>query len=146
MDGSPSGFSVHQISQARMLEWVAISYPKQINRRNKIRNQKVWLCQTLILLQNEFSIGLCACRHIFSCVQLCAMLWTVARQAPLSMGFSRQEYWSGLPFPSPGDFPDPGIKPMCLMSLALTSSFFTTSTTLEAPLYWFSSCFSERSS
>ena len=36
--------------------------------------------------------------------------WTAARQAPLSMGFSRQEYWSGLPFPSPGDFPDPGIE------------------------------------
>ena len=38
--------------------------------------------------------------------------WTVARQAPLSMGFSRQEYWSGLPFPSPGDLPNPGIKPL----------------------------------
>ena len=38
--------------------------------------------------------------------------WTVARQAPLSMGFSRQEYWSGLPFPSPGDLPLPGIKPV----------------------------------
>ena len=37
--------------------------------------------------------------------------WTVAHQAPLSMGFSRQEYWSGLPFPSPGDLPDPGIEP-----------------------------------
>ena len=37
--------------------------------------------------------------------------WTVAHQAPLSMGFSRQEYWSGLPFPSPGDLPNPGIKP-----------------------------------
>ena len=37
--------------------------------------------------------------------------WTIARQAPLSMGVSRQEYWSGLPFPSPGDLPDPGIKP-----------------------------------
>ena len=37
--------------------------------------------------------------------------WTVARQAPLSMGFSRQECWSGLPFPSPGDFPDPGSEP-----------------------------------
>ena len=37
--------------------------------------------------------------------------WTVAYQAPLSMGFSRQEYWSGLPFPSPGDLPDPGIEP-----------------------------------
>ena len=40
-----------------------------------------------------------------------ATLWTVAHQAPPSMGFSRQEYWSGLPFPSPGDLPDPGIKP-----------------------------------
>ena len=40
-----------------------------------------------------------------------ATLWTIAHQAPLSMGFSRQEYWSGLPFPSPGDLPDPGIKP-----------------------------------
>ena len=39
------------------------------------------------------------------------MLWTIVRQAPLSMGFSRQEYWSGLPFPSPGDLPDPGIEP-----------------------------------
>ena len=39
--------------------------------------------------------------------------WTVARQAPLSMGFSRQEYWSGLPFPSPGDLPNPGIEPGC---------------------------------
>ena len=46
--------------------------------------------------------------------QLCLTLcdpWTVAYQAPLSMRFSRQEYWSGLPFPSPGDLPDPGIKP-----------------------------------
>ena len=41
-----------------------------------------------------------------------AILWTVALQAPLSMGFPRQEYWSGLPFPSPGDLPDPGIKPV----------------------------------
>ena len=45
-------------------------------------------------------------------VRLFATLWTVARQAPLSMGFSRQEYWSGLPFPSPGDLPKPGIKPL----------------------------------
>ena len=47
----------------------------------------------------------------FSRVQLFATLWIVACQAPLSIGFSRQEYWSGLPFPSPEDLPDPGIKP-----------------------------------
>ena len=44
-------------------------------------------------------------------IRLCATLWTVAPQAPLSMGFSRREYWSGLPFPSPGDLPDSGIEP-----------------------------------
>ena len=49
--------------------------------------------------------------------------WTVAHQAPLSMGFPRQEHWSGLPFPSPGDLPDPGIKPV---SLALAGGFFIT--------------------
>ena len=47
----------------------------------------------------------------FSGVRLFDTPWTVAHQAPLSMGFSRQEYWSGLPFPSPGDLPDPGIEP-----------------------------------
>ena len=51
--------------------------------------------------------------------------WTVAFQAPLSMGFFRQEYWSGLPFPSPGDLPDPGIKPVFLVSPALAGRFFT---------------------
>ena len=49
-----------------------------------------------------------------SCVQLFATQWTVAYQAPLSMKFSRQEYWSRLPFPSPGDLPDPGIEPESL--------------------------------
>ena len=48
---------------------------------------------------------------LFSCVQLFVNLLTVAYQAPPSIGFSRQEHWSGLPFPSPGDLPDPGIKP-----------------------------------
>ena len=51
--------------------------------------------------------------------------WTIARQAPLSMKFSRQEYWSGLPFPSPGDLPNPGIKLVTLMSPALAGRFFT---------------------
>ena len=51
------------------------------------------------------------CVKLLSCVQLFATPWTVACQAPLSMGFSRQEYWSGLPFPSPGDLPNPGLKP-----------------------------------
>ena len=56
-------------------------------------------------------------------VQFFATLWTTACQAPLYIGFSRQEYWHGLPFPSPGDLPDSGIKPM---SPALAGGFFTT--------------------
>ena len=57
-----------------------------------------------------------------SCPTL-ATSWTVTHQSPLSMGFSRQEYWSGLPFPSPGDLPDPGIKPTAPV---LAGGFFTT--------------------
>ena len=59
--------------------------------------------------------------------------WTLAQQAPLSMGFPRQEYWSGLPCPPPGDFSHPGIKPASLTSPALAGVFFTTSTTWESP-------------
>ena len=69
----------------------------------------------------------------FSCVHLFETLWTSAHQAPLSMGFSRQEYWRRLPFPSLGVHPHPGIKSASLMSPALAGSFFTTSTTWEAP-------------
>ena len=76
---------------------------------------------------------MCMCvLSCFSHVQLCATLWTVALQAPLSMGFSWQEYWSGLPCPPPGDLPNPGIEPTSLMSPALAGGFFTTSTTWEA--------------
>ena len=57
--------------------------------------------------------------------------WTVACQAPLSMGLPRQEYWRGLPFPSPGDLPDPGIKPESPVSPALAGEFFTIWATRE---------------
>ena len=65
------------------------------------------------------------CKYVksLSCVQLFVTSWTVAYQASLSMGFSRQEYWSELPFPPPGDLPDPGLEPE---SPALASRFFTT--------------------
>ena len=75
---------------------------------------------------------LCMHAKSFSHVQHFVTSWIVAHQAPLSMGFSKQEYWSGLPFPSPVDLPDPGIEPASLMSPALASRFFTTSTTQEA--------------
>ena len=59
-------------------------------------------------------------------------LWTLACQAPLSVGFSRQGYWSGLPCPPPGDLPDPEIEPASLMSSASAGVFFTTGATWEA--------------
>ena len=67
-------------------------------------------------------------------VQLFVTLWIVAHQAPLSMGFSRQEYWSGLLCPPPGDLPNLGVKPVSPASPALAGRFFTTSATWEALL------------
>ena len=65
---------------------------------------------------------------------LFVILWAVAHQAPLSMGFSGQEYWSGLPCPPPGDLPNPRTGPMSLTSPALAGRFFITSVTWEARL------------
>ena len=75
----------------------------------------------------------CLLSH-FSLVRLFATLWTVAHEAPLSLGFSRKEYWGRFPCPAPGDLPDSGIIPMSLMSPALAGGFFTTTTIWEDPL------------
>ena len=77
------------------------------------------------LLSHLSSHMLCVLSR-FSHVWLFVTLWIVAHQAPLSMGLSRQEYWSGLPFPPPGDLPDPGIKPRSPKSPTLAGGFFTT--------------------
>ena len=66
---------------------------------------------------------------VYSVAKSCPTVWepmTLAGQAPLSMGYSREEYWSGLPFPSPGDLTDPGVETRSLASHAMASSFFTT--------------------
>ena len=68
----------------------------------------------------------------FSCVQFCSTLWTAGHQVPLSMGFSGQEYWSGLPCSPPRNLPDPGIKPVSIMSPASAGRFFISSVTWEA--------------
>ena len=62
--------------------------------------------------------------HLFNCVWLFAISWTIAYQAPLSMGFFRPEYWSELPFPSPGDLLNPGLESASLVSPALVGEFF----------------------
>ena len=70
----------------------------------------------------------------FNHVGLLPTPWTVACQAPLFTGFCRQEYWSGLPRPAPGDLPDPGIEPTSLTSPTLSGGYFATSTTWEATI------------
>ena len=64
--------------------------------------------------------------QLLSHVGLFVIPWTIVHKAPLSMELCRQEYWSGLPFPPPGDLPDPGTEPMSLVSLALAGGLFTT--------------------
>ena len=80
--------------------------------------------------------SLCVCPlSPFSCVQLFLTPGTAACQASLSMGFSRQEYWSGLPFLPPGDLPDSGIKPISLVPPAVAGGVFITGATWEAPVF-----------
>ena len=81
------------------------------------------------------SFSMCAVLSCFSHVQFYVTPGTVAHRAPLSMEFSRQEYWSGLPFPSPGELPDLRIKSVSLMSPAL-AGFFTTNTAWGALFYF----------
>ena len=143
MDYSLPHSSVHAIVQARILEWVAISFSRgsshprtrtQVSRiagsfftsepPGKPKNIGVGSLSLLqqIFLTQESNQGLLHCRRILNHLSYqggggggglvakpCPTLvtpWTIACQAPLSMGFSRQEYWTGLPFPSPGDLPD----------------------------------------
>ena len=127
IDYSPPGFSVHGTLQARILGWVAMSSSRGSSQprdrtcdscisciSGRLYHWAIWeapwglVSAYKMLAENEKKV-----KEVkpFSRVQLFATPWTVAYQVPPSMGFSRQEYWSGLPFPSPGDLPDPGIKP-----------------------------------
>ena len=79
-------------------------------------------------------VCVCVCAQLLSHVRFFASLWTVASQAPLSLEFSRQEYWSALPFHAVGGLPGAGIKPGSLMSSALVGGFFPTEPPLSSPL------------
>ena len=103
-------------------------------------NKTLYLCNSdlhvtvlntdlFLLVSSEACVWLHVCSVWLSRVRFSASPWTVARQAPLSMGFSRQEYCSGLPFSSPRDLPNPRIKSTSLMSSALTGGFFCISFT-----------------
>ena len=153
MDCSLPGSSVHGSFQARILEWVAISFSRRsswprdwnwvsgiVGRRFNHLSLQRSLSQRrmqqnnpftessslgsipLSILTNQYHVSEWRVKSL-SRVRFLATPWTVAYQAPPSMGFSRQEYWSGLPLPSPGDLPDSGIKPRspALRADALTS-------------------------
>ena len=142
MDCSPPGSSVHGILQARILEWVDISYSKGI-----FLTQRSNLCLLCLLHWQADSLYLwnpgspkalvrerereCVCVCVCVCVFSHARLFVTHGQVPLSMDISRQEYWSGLPFPSPENLPDPRVKLISLASPALAGRFLTTSATSE---------------
>ena len=124
IDSSPPGSPVPGILQARTLEWVAISFSKAIEIYSLVvlvarsLKSRCWQGGFLLeaLMENLFHVFPLHSGEVksLSHVRLFATPWTVAHQAPWSMGFSRHEYWNGLPFPSPGDLPDPGIEPRSL--------------------------------
>ena len=126
MDCSLPDSSVHGVLQARILEWVAISFSRGSSQP---RDHTHVSCIAFF----SFYRADCVCVLDPLVMSDSVTPWTEACQAPLSMWFPRQEYWNRLPFPSPGGLPDPGIKPVSLMSPALVGGFFSTSTTWEAP-------------
>ena len=128
MDHSPPGSSVHGILQARILERVAISSSRRSFQPRDPSCVPYISCTGGQVLYHERHLGSLQFSSVqwLSRVQLFATLWTVAHQAPLSMGFSKQEYWSGLPWPPPGDLPNPGIEPASPVPPALAGRFFTT--------------------
>ena len=105
--------------------------------REMVKDREAWHAavheiaksQTQWASEQQQSVCMLSC---FSRVQLFAAVWIVALQAPVSMGFSRREYWSELPCPPPGDLPSLRTEPMSIMSPALAGGFFTMSTTWEA--------------
>ena len=128
-------------SWTRLMTCVSIKFP---NRQNL--SCHYYHCAYVIMWENTLKkcviqltkegmlickMQVCMLSH-FSLVLLFATPWTIVCQAPLSMGFSRQEYWCGVPCPLEGDLPDPEIKPEYPASLALAGGFFTSSTTWEA--------------
>ena len=111
MDREAWRAAVHGVTKTRVSDWTELN----------------WMVRTLN--PNEAK----GCMLSYCCVWLFVTRWTVAHKAPLSMEFSRQEYWSGLPFSPPRGLPDPGIKSTSPSSPELASRFFNTEPTWEAP-------------
>ena len=131
---------IHGILQARILEWVAMPSSRGSSR---LRDQPAFLMSPALAgrLFTTSATWTWVYKYLFECMRaksfqscptLCDPKRTVACHVPLSMVFSRQEYWSGLLFPPLGDLPDPGIEPSSFTS----PTAFTTSATWEAPSIW----------
>ena len=133
------------------MQWLTAAGGHPVSRLNFLRahywgglNAMAWWQQCPLLADMAGNVfysrskevifwSVCVCiKSLRSCLNIC-ILCTVTRQDPLSMRFSRQDYWSGLPWPPPGDLPNPATEPAFLMSSALAGRFFTTSTTWETP-------------
>ena len=145
-------------SWTRLSDWTELNYVWDIvlGARSEIWMKYQANFRAILVLSLSPALGLYTClNHLvknvwgfgrdfehYVCVPVCAQLlnpvrlfatpWTVACQPPLSMGFPRQEYWSRLPFPSPGHLPGPGIETVTPVCPALAGGFFTTETTREA--------------
>ena len=104
--------------------WLVLDFEKFIIKKNFIEISLIYNVVLVSGVQQSDSVK-CVYICLYVCVFSCSVMsdsaipWSVACQAPLPMTFSGQEYWSGLPFPSPGDLPDPGIEPVSLASPAL---------------------------
>ena len=113
---SPPGSSVHGIFQVRMLEWVALPSPDHLPdpgiEPTSLASPSLagGFFTSRAAWEAEYAVE--KWKYSLSRVQLFSIPWTVACQVPLAMEFSRQEHWNGLPFPSSGDLPDSGIKPV----------------------------------
>ena len=143
MDCSLPESSAPGILQERILEWVAMPSPGDLPnpRIEPMLPVSPGLADGFFTLESPGKpkyLYVHACMlNLLSHVWLFVTLWTIAHQSPLSLGFSRQEYWNALPCLPPGDLLDPGVEPAFLMPPALSGGLFTTSITWEAqiPLY-----------
>ena len=125
--GPPRAFSSTTVWKHQVIKYINVSVSSNLEN-----NDGPWHELTRercnITLGCSYACVLSRCSRVW----LFVTPWTVAHQAPLSMGFSRQEYWSELPCPLPRTLPDPGIEPVSLMSPVLVGRFFTTCATQEA--------------
>ena len=111
-----------------------VRFKIHLQKCKKKKKKKIQVPPGALCRQCQRPVNYHVCAQLLSCIWLFATPWTIACQAPLSMGFSKQGYWGGLPFPTPGDFPNPGIKPT---SPALAGGCFYHWGTRHPIIYYF---------